>query len=168
MGVTHNKATVISNRDSTPQVISNGHLAGGALKGFAGVVEVLTTDSVGSTYRFGRVPSNARVSQLLASCDDSGTTGTMDFGVYKTTKDGGAVVDADFFSAAKSLNAAALKNSDVTHDNTSGFGVEKIEMQLWQALGLTADPCIDYDIVGTLTEVVVSQATVALKGSYAT
>lgn len=165
MGVEHKKSTAITNRDSTPPVLSNASIAGGEVKEAVGVVEVVPTDDANSTIRFAQVPSNARISQVLLSCDDSGTAGAMDIGIYKATQDGGQVVDADFFATAQSLAAAALKNSDVTH-LSGNFGIEKSELPLWKALGLTEDPKISYDLVGTVTTAVETQATVAAKVKY--
>jgi hypothetical protein len=106
------------------------------------------------------------VSRVLLSCDAI-TTCAGDVGVYQTTDNGGAAVDVDFFASAQSL-AAALANSDVTHeadaaDAGAGYGLADVEKQLWQALGLTADPCRDYDVAVTLTAAAGSAGTVGLK-----
>jgi hypothetical protein len=82
----------------------------------------------------------------------------------------GAVIDADFFASAQSL-AAALVNSDITHeadaaDAGAGFGLADKEKPLWQALGLTSDPGKWYDIVATLTAAAASAGTVALLTRY--
>lgn len=164
MGVEHKKSTAITNRDSTPSILSNASVAGGETKEAVGVVEVLPTDDANSTFRFAQIPSNARISQVLLSCDDSGTAGAMDIGIYKATQDGGQVVDANHFATAQSL-ATALVSSDVTH--ASGvYGIEKSELPLWKALGLTEDPKINYDLVGTVTTAVETQATVVAKVKY--
>jgi hypothetical protein len=97
--------------------------------------------------------------------DDVGTTGTLDIGIYKNTADGGAVVDADFFASAVDINAAALNGTDVTHESTV-FGFEDAEKPLWEALGLSSDPCLIYDVVITSTQAASSGGTLTLKGLY--
>lgn len=165
MAVVTTKSAVITNRDSSPKVISNANLAKGALQEFVGVCAVASGDSVGSKYLFGAIPSNARMSELKVYCPDIGTTTAMDVGLYRTTDDGGAVVDADFFSAAVVLNAGAVNGTEITHGNV--ISVANAEKMLWQALGLAADPKVNYDVVGTLTGAADAAGSVALKGRYA-
>lgn len=159
----------ITNRDATPRVLNNSNVDGGNLKAAVGTLEATAADDIGSTYRMFQIPSNARVHQILLYCDDQGTAGDADLGLYRTTGDGGAVVDVDFFGAAIDINAAALNAVDVTHEAGSGstsFGLEDAEKMIWQALGLSADPKIMYDVVLTLTEANTAGATITLKGAY--
>lgn len=158
-------STQITNRDATPRVLSNARVSRGSMLVSSGYCEANALDDIGSKYKFCSIPSNARVHSVLLSCDSSGTTGAADIGIYQTTDNGSAVVDADFFTAAKSI-ATALKNSDVTFGNTGGYGVEEAEMPLWQALGLSADSKRDYDVVGTLTTATVSAASLFLQVAY--
>ncbi len=158
-------STQITNRDAAPRVLSNARITRGSMLASCGYCESGTADDIGSKYILCSVPSNARIHQVLLSCDSSGTAGAADIGLYQTTANGGAVVDADFFTAAKSL-ATALKNSDVTFGNTAGYGVEEAEMPLWQAAGLTADPKRDYDVVATVTTATVSAASIFCHVSY--
>ncbi len=166
MGVVAVKSTAITNRDATPLVKNNAHIQDGVLKESVATYEVATGDSSTSTYRMMQVPSNARISQLLLVTDDMGTATAADFGIYQTTENGGSVVDADFFSAAVSLNSGALSDSDITHGNASGFGKEDAEKPLWQALGLSSDPCRYYDVVATLTADSDAGGTLTLKLRY--
>jgi len=164
MGVVSTKATAISNRDSSPKVLNNSRISKGALQSFVGVVEAASDDSAGSKYFFGSIPSNARVSNILLSCDGAGTNTAMDIGLYKSTLNGGAVVDADLFASAQALGTALVKSS-VLHESTV-FGIEDSEKPLWEALGLTADPLIDYDVVGTITTAADSADTIVIEGIY--
>lgn len=163
------KSGPITNRDASPRVFNNACVADGDLKGWAGTLEATAADDIGSKYIFGQIPSNARVHQLLLYCDDQGTAGDADFGLYDTTENGGSVVDADFFGAAVDINAAALNAVDITHETggSTAFGLEDGEKMVWQALGLSADPKKMYDVVGTLTEANTAGATIMLKASYA-
>lgn len=158
-------STQITNRDATPKVLSNARLTRGTMLVSCGYAESSAADDIGSKYKMCSVPSNARIHSVLLSCDSTGTAGAADVGIYQTTENGGAVVDADFFTAAKSL-ATALKNSDVTFGNTAGYGVEEGEKPLWEALGLTSDPKRDYDIVLTVTTATVSAASIFLQCAY--
>lgn len=147
MAVENLKATPISNADASPVVFNNARVARAALQEAIGTKQASASASIGSTYRLCRIPSNARISQVLLSCDAFDTTGAADIGLYNTN--GGAVVSAAFFGSAVVLTSA-LKNSDVTFESGT-FGVEAVEKPLWEALGLTADPMKQYDVALTLT-----------------
>ena len=157
-------STQLTNRDATPRVVSNSIIQKGAMQVSCGTVEALTADAIASIYRMVSVPSNARVAQVLLSCDDLGSTGLADVGVYQTTANGGAVVDADHFASAQALTTA-LKNSDVTH-GSAVYGLEDIEKPLWAALGLSADSKRDYDICLTLTEAIIAAGTISMQVYY--
>lgn len=163
MAVETVKSTAITNRDSSPRALSNPSLIKGMLVEAVGMAAVDSAASIGSKYLLATVPSNARLSNLLLSCTAI-TSAAGDIGVYKSTAEGGAVVDADFFASAQSL-ATALANSDVTHESAV-FGVDDVEKPLWEALGLTEDPGIMYDIVVTLTAAATAAGTVAMKARY--
>lgn len=164
MAVVEVKSGPITNRDATPRV-KNDQLEGGRLLECAGTVEVTTGNSSLSTYRMFQIPSNARVSQMLVYSDDMGTATAGDIGIYDTTDNAGAVVDADFFASALSLNGGALSGSDVTHES-GVYGVEDLEKPLWEALGLSADPHKMYDVVLTLTADSDAGGTFSLLGRY--
>lgn len=149
MAVVSTKSTTMTNRDSTPVVLSNNAITRAALKKALGVVSAANGDSIASKYYFCSIPSNAIVSSVQVSAPDIGTTTAADIGLYKTTADGGAVVDADFFKAAVVLNAGAIAKSECVNGNV--ITVANMEKRLWEHLGLTADPGIFYDVIGTLT-----------------
>ena len=108
MAVVTTKSTAITNRDATPVVLNNGAIICGDAKRTVGVVAVANGDSVGSKYIHCSIPSNAVVYSCSFSCPDIGTTTAGDIGLYQTTANGGAVVDADFFKAANVFNAGAV------------------------------------------------------------
>ena len=165
MAVVTTKATAISNRDSSPKVITNANIVKGSLHEAVGTLEAASGDSSGSTYILASIPSNARISQVLLSCDGGATAGAGDIGLYRSTLDGGAAVDADLFASAQALTTA-LTNSDVTHES-GVFGIEDVEKMAWEALGLSADPCVHYDVVLTLTTGINAADTISLKVKYA-
>jgi len=162
-------STAITNRNATPRVLNNARISKGAMQLVAGTVEASAADDIGSKYFFCTLPSNARVAQVLLSCDDVGSTGLVDIGIYQTTANGAAVVDADFFASAQALTTA-LGQTDITFETAganASYGVDDIEKPLWEALGLTVDSKIDYDVVATATQAVELAGTISLQVSYA-
>jgi hypothetical protein len=112
------------------------------------VVAVANGDSIASVLRFARVHSSWRIRRVLLS-SDAITTAAADIGILETAANGGAAVDADLFASAASL-ASAQSNVDVTRES-GVITVANMEKQLWQLLGLTADPGKWYDLGATLT-----------------
>lgn len=154
----------ITNRDAVPRVLEDSRESKARLMESCATLEAGAADASDSTYRFFSIPSNARVSQVLLSCDDLGTAGAVDVGLYDTTENGSAVVDADLFASAQVLTTA-LTNSDITHESAV-FGIEDSEKPIWEALGLSADPNKDYDVVATVTAAPESAGTISMKGRF--
>ncbi|HET6890534.1 MAG TPA: hypothetical protein VFH31_05480 [Pyrinomonadaceae bacterium] len=139
------KSGSITNRDATPSVLSNS--MGGIVRQVWGKVEAAGGDA-GSTYRFAAIPSNARAIRIWFSSDDlSGAGATMDVGLYQTTANGGAVVDADFFASALDVATAAVAITEITFERGATL-IDEIEKPLWERLGLSADSNREYDITG--------------------
>lgn len=157
------KSPVLTNATATPRVANNASVAGGLLRADCEVLEWTTGKTVGSTYRYFRVPSNARVHGLRVFSDAFTTTGAADIGLYNIND--GTVVDADLFASAQLLTTA-LNGTDVTHESASN-PIDNADEMIWQRLGLSADPCKEYDVVMTSTDTNGSAGTVALKMTYA-
>jgi hypothetical protein len=164
MGVVAKKSVAITARDA--KIISKGAIAKGMLEEAVGVAVIASGDSATSTYHIASVPSNARMSEILLTSPDIGTTTTADVGLYQTTENGGAVVDADFFVAAQTLKDGALAGLNVVHGNViTNANAEKM---LWEMLpGVTADTGRMYDIVLTLVGAADAAGNVVVKVRYA-
>lgn len=165
MAVVTKKSTAITNRDATPRVISNPGAARGMVMGFLATAAIASGDSAASKILFGSIPSNAVVRSLKVSAPDIGTTTTMDLGLYRTTDDAGAVVDADFFVAALSLKDGAIADSEQAFGNV--ITKPNVEKRVWELLGLASDPSIVYDVVGTLVGAADAAGDVVVKAEYA-
>lgn len=140
----------VANATAKPVVLNNPPLNGSHLREVLGVIATAADDSANSIGRFCRVPSNARVSQVLLSAADATTAGAINIGVYQTAENGGAVVDADLFGSAVDLASGPYANQDVTFESGE-YTYAESQMPLWQALGLTADPQREYDIAYTIS-----------------
>lgn len=158
------KSVPITNADATPAVLNKANVDGGRERHKRGVaVAVLGAADVGSTYRFFRIKSNDLVTRLLLDNIAFGGAAAMDIGLYKTAKDGGAVVDADFFASAQAV-VAAQRSIDVLRES-GVITVANMEKRVWELLGLTEDPNIDYDVTGTVTTIFAAAGAMCLHGS---
>lgn len=164
MATVTTSSTVITNRDAVPPVLSNSNISNGTLREESANFAIATSDNIGSKWRLCRVPSNARVSQVLLSCTSSGTVGSVNLGIYKATRDNGSVVEADLFCGTKVLTTA-LKNSDVAHDSVK-YDYTETEKMLWQVAGASVDPKTEYDVVMELIAVISSATTGNVKIRY--
>lgn len=165
MAVVTTKSTQITNRDATPRVLTSGYLAAAEVKHKRDIVTTVNGDSATSKYIYFTIPSNAVLISLRKNHPDIGTTTAGDIGLYQTTANGGAVVDADFFTAASVFNAGAVSKTEVGFGNV--LTVANMNKRIWEALGLSADPKIDYDVVVTLTGAADAAAALQLEMDYA-
>ena len=166
MAVVAVKSTLVTNADALPAVLNSPRVDGGFERIEVATVAITSGDTTASTYRMFRVPSNAVMTDLRIYSPDIGTTTIADIGLYRTAKDGGAVQDADFFASAVSLKDGALNGTDVLHE-AAVFTIANSGKELWDALGLTSDPSVFYDVALTLTAAADATATVKLIGRYA-
>lgn len=180
MAVFNLKSTLITNRDATPKVLTDNLVSGGMLKESEGyVASAGATDSAGTTYRLCTVPSRARVSSVVMQNTAFGAGAAFNVGVYwpsyipfpiapfgdhPTPADAGTVISANFFANALSVAAAAGPTDVVNQSGTNT--IAKQEMSLWQAIGLTADPGLDLDIVVTIQTAIIAAGFVGLKVRY--
>jgi hypothetical protein len=163
MAVVAVKSTLITNADATPVVFNSPRVDGGPERVAVSTADITSGDSIASTYRMFRVPSNAVMTDLKIYSPDIGTTTIADIGLYAA--DGGAVVDADFFASALSLKDGALNGTDVLHE-AAVFTIANSGKELWSALALTSDPGVFYDVTLTLTAAADATGTVKLLGRY--
>lgn len=160
------KSTHITNATATPVVFTNAAKSNGDLKEAIGVVTPAADQAGNDILRMFRVPSNARISELLLCAADATTGGAIDIGVYETNENGGAVVDRDLFASALALTGGPFENTDVTFESDE-YTYAESEKPLWEVLGLSADPHKDYDICCTVETVFNGGPTViVLKGRY--
>lgn len=171
MAVVTVKSTQITNRDATPRVINNPAATAGELQQSSGTCEAANGDSIASKYIMHQIPSNA-IGEVVKLYCDAITSGAADIGIYRTSADGGAVVDVDFYASAQSIAAAIATGTEVQHeadptDAGVGFGLADLEKPLWQRLQFTSDPCCEFDVVLTLTAATTAAGTIGLRTQWA-
>jgi hypothetical protein len=129
-----------------------------------GILEVSTATDADDVLRFVRIKSNAAVRAVWLSCDAIASAGAVNVGIYQTLDNGGAVVDADFFASAQVVTTA-LSRAKITHES-GVYGIEDLDKPLWEALGLTVDPGIWYDIAATVTTDMGGAGTLCLEAVF--
>lgn len=160
MAVVQTNSAQITARNSG--VLANAAQVGASVESAVAQVALANGDSIGSVLRFVRIPSNARIVDLRLF-NTAVTAGAGDVGLYQTAGNGGAVVDADFFSAAASIATASAGTSVAFGNLLSPANRDK---RVWEALGLASDPGRDYDVAITLTAATTAAGTAGVDVSY--
>lgn len=120
----------------------------------------LTGVTTGSTYRLGRIPTNARNVRITLETHGTITTLTGDVGLYypsqtadevgKSQGIGTGAVDADFFASALAMSTVDVPTSATNESGT--YDTSKRGKEIWDAAGVdTTDPGGFYDVVFTTT-----------------
>jgi len=142
------KATV--RRDNTSPVLGKGE--SGSLKVITSTVEV-STGATGRTYKFGRIPSNARLSGLSKIYwDDLATSGApdLDFGLASV----GSNITSDPDALNDGLDGANANTGTSLVKDIANYG-----KLAWQFVnGQTTDPGGERDVYMTLTTAAINQA----------
>ena len=152
MAVKHQQSTSITNRQATIVVPNpTGAGAGGKLINVSDSVVLAASQDAASTVRILRVPTNAKVKQVIL-VSQAQTQGTFDLGVYYPTDGPTGKADllantiiSDFFAQDIDLTSA-YGPTDVTSQSTQ-YTIDLWNKPLWQALALASDPGGEFDIV---------------------
>lgn len=153
------KSAAITNLDATPPVaIQAGNGAAGYVRRAFGYVTISASMAATSTYRLVRLPTNARNVELKFESQAQGA-GAFNLSAYysDSTVDGTPVANqgvivpttGDQFWASDINCASAVLPTDVTNESTNN-GLDKRGKELWDALGLTADPGGFIDVVAVV------------------
>lgn len=143
-------STWITNAVASPPTLTSANKSVGMMRSAKSAATVSATQASGDTIRLVRVPSNARIDAVLLTTADATTAGNINIGVWQTTGNGGAVVDADLFASALALTGGPFVRSDQTWESGEYTYAESCK-PLWEVLGLTTDPCREYDIVAEVS-----------------
>jgi hypothetical protein len=150
MAVTNRTATAISNATANPTVANNPPRSPGRLVRVQEVISSAADDDATSVYRFFRIKSSDIVASVQISCADATTAGALNIGLYDTSENGSAVVDADLFASAFALTNGPYSNTDVTFESGE-YTFAEAQKQVWEVLGLSSDPCKEYDVAAVVS-----------------
>lgn len=157
------KSNAITNATATPRVQNAAGVENGVVCRAVNALVTITSGNTQNTdyasgasvYRLGKIRSSDYVDRVrIDTTADMGTTTVVDVGLYALGDSSapGAVVDQDFFASSLSLKDGALSDSDITFESGAAGGlITNGEKRVWECLGLTADPGVEYEVVMTLT-----------------
>ena len=123
-------------------------------------IPAAATDLAGSQYRFFQVSSSDIIRSLDFSCSAL-TAGAISLGLYAAPNTATATSVALFATSVSCASALSQVNKRYT-----SLAVTTVGQRVWQLLGLSADPLLTYDVVGTSTTAATAAGTLALEMSF--
>jgi hypothetical protein len=163
--INNNLGNLLTNSYATP-LIANGAGADSVstlIWSSYCAIPVVGTDLAGSTYRFGRVKSSD-VIHGLSFGSTALTAGAISLGLYFTNTGAVAATNADHLFAT-SINCASAVV--VTEERYVNLAFTTAGKRVWELLGLSADPVVVYDVVGTSTTGATVAGTLFCRCSFA-
>src|SRR6185312_11274316 len=184
MAVVNTLSTVISNMDAQPRVLTSGYISGSNDTVGCAVCSLVSTDNIGSTYRFGFIPSGVRIQDIQIK-NTASTAGVFSLGVYGNDQAGGQVFTAGVASnfaagAVPVTNAQLIFGTGISTAAaktiwtsiftptilTAAYTATNENLRVWELLGLSQDPFYEFHLVLTATTAPTANATVALQWSW--
>lgn len=178
MSVFNLKSQLITNRDATPKVLSDGFQAPQMQKEDIGVERTSAPIiDAGSQMRLCIVPSSARLSHINYCNQGLGSSAAADVAVwYPTTISAGAGLSPALAATLISSSSFGANITGFATDTGNGWTdavgtvancpVNKRMQPLWQVLGLASDPNIDLDVGFTFRTATVTQGYVGMRVGY--
>jgi hypothetical protein len=123
----------------------------------AAAFTISASSSIGSTYRIGRFKYNDVIRSIKCWHADAGASGDVDVGLYDTPSAGGAVVDANAYATAWTLDAAAAllipDELRFKREWAAAVVVATLTQAVWEDGGVTTNPGpgTQYDLAFTVT-----------------
>lgn len=141
-------STNATNVTANPQVPLNNGVNGGAIKVSFETVTFPDSANADSHITGVRIPVNAHILSVKFGCDDLGTAGTIDIGLFK--RDGlnlatFTAVDVDAIANNIDVNAAAVAIAE-------RLVVANIGKKAWDLAGLSANPAYDHFFIGLTSD----------------
>ena len=162
MAVGTKKSNIITNLDLAKPVIADVGKEVGTVYVSCDAFEVAAEDvgDVNDVIELTRLPSHARPLSILIFSDELDTNGSptlaTDCGIYLTD---GTVKDADAFGSAVTTGWGDAAGAGVEFITEAGAAaVANIGKRLWEWVGESSDPSVDYDICLRLTAVAATGA----------
>lgn len=165
MAVVNTKTNIITAMDASPVQVVNVTDATGRLRVIASTLEVGTTDSANSVFRFARLFHNWSIKHIWVYNDAQAGFTSADIGLYRTAADGGAVVDVDAYAAAVTM--ATARTSGVMYDAAyTTRNIDKVQNRVWQDASATAETGLWYDLCITANTIGSAGGTITVIVEY--
>ncbi len=172
MAVADTHSAELQNVEASPPVANDVRHSHGRLRIKSATVAIAAADDDGTTLRFFRVKSSDSIKSLQLMHDTVTGSSDWDCGLY--TINSGAVVDSNLYAEAFTIAVAvpeiphALVSSPYQElrYGVAASNINEINNMVWEDLGLSADPQLEYDVVLLSTTVGSAAGDVSLTMLY--
>lgn len=155
--VNNNLGSLLANTYATPPITNASGLDENST--FTSIascaIPTSATDSAGSTYRMCRVSSSDRPINVIFG-STALTAGAISVGLYLPNDGAVAVANADHLFATSINCGSAVVQVDERFTN---LAQSTVGQRVWQLLGLSADPLLEYDLAYTSTTAATAAGT---------
>lgn len=147
MGVVNTLSTSITAFDAVPPTLIDSHLHAGLLRVSCDYVSVAAADDNDSIYRVVRIPSNARICQVLVCHTAVGSGTDYNLGFYDVAAvNSGAVISGGESALADALNLSSARAVWTDISSIVGLTPANAVKRAWQLTSLTSDPRKYFDV----------------------
>lgn len=146
------KSTSVTNYDATPQKMNDKHTFRSRRKVIREVIEVAAADDDGHIYAIAPVHSTDVIEDIMVMNDAIADGTDYDIGLYDTTANGAAVVDANAYADAVSMASARVARTSLGFEG-GGRDIANAKNRVWQDAGASADTAKDYVLALTANTV---------------
>lgn len=165
MPVVTTKSSLVQNFEADPPVLNAARVQRGRVRTAVATVEVAASDDDGSKYVLMPLHSGWRIQHIWLYNDAIADATAYDVGLYETTANGGAAVDADCYATDVNLTSArTTAPADVAFEARDIANVAK---QVWEDAGQSSDPAKFYNLVLTADTVGTAAGTVTVQVEFA-
>jgi hypothetical protein len=160
MAVVNTLSTELTNINAGSLDLPSAREMGSRLRIKSATVAVASGDDDTSTFRFFRVRSSDSIKSIQLYHDS--VTGGSDYDCGLYTINNGAVVDADLYADGVTVAVATPAVPHVTatapyielrYGDATTSAITDVNNKVWEDLGLSADPQLEYDLVLTANTV---------------
>ena len=156
---------LIANTVASPPVKNSIGLSGGRRRTKTAKYAFTGAQADGDTLRMARVKSGDVIHSILLSNDALSGMIDVNFGIYDIGNSG-ADVDQNLFDDAQTLASALVRQEKRVGADSAFTTAEKLGQPLWQLLGLSTDPVLEYDFVLTLVDSGTASGDVTIEIEY--
>ncbi len=165
MAVSLINSDVVTDLVASPPVKVDADKLGGRVRYAHGWLTTNAADDIASIYRMVQLPKRAKIVRMTLTSAAQGTSCAANIGIYDTTENGAAAVDADLYASAVAI-AAVVTNSSVFNESGT-ITAENLQKSIADQAGVaTASQKELYDICITLTAATVAGGQLGLTVEY--
>lgn len=167
--INNNNGSLLTNAYATPAIANASGADRPHIDGWVAycAIPAVGTDLAGSTYRMGRIKSSAVIYQLRFAATAL-TAGAISIGLRYPLSGAplydGSEVSANLFATSIDCSSAVA----IADKRYTNLALTTAGKRVWELLGLSSDPCVEYDLTLKSTTAATAAGTLLVDCLYST